>query len=264
MSIQTSSTLSSLGSKSTSIPDVVSTTKKKQHSPWYHSVWLRSIGHVIAFALLFMASFISLRLHSLGRGVWKNAVYHASTQWAAPVHTLGIFGGHATQRSTNLGVSFQRTITDFPQDSTSSFTLLFEDAERHCGARDEYGPNNCHYDWKESVVGSYHVDMPAKVLNETANLEVTMMLDNRVPYKLECPLCGQDCVLEIPVFKVHYTIPNPPCPVSLQNRSEDFEFQLWRASPTDGWLTIPVSGSGKIYEAPGIELASFDFHLTAR
>merc|ERR1712137_1497453 len=69
MSFQTNSTLSSLGSKSTSVPGIVSTTKKKKQ-PWYQSVWIRSVGHVLVFALLFMSSLISLQFHSLGHSFW--------------------------------------------------------------------------------------------------------------------------------------------------------------------------------------------------
>lgn len=90
------------------------------------------------------------------------------------------------------------------------------------------------------------------------------MLDNRVPYSLSCPLCGQDCVLQLPVLKVHYTIPMPPCPVSLEDREQAFAFHLWRMSPTDGWLTIPISGTGQVYEAPDALLASFVVHVTVR
>jgi hypothetical protein len=165
---------------------------------------------------------------------------------------------------SNLGVSFSRSINDIPQDETFTFTLSFDDPNHHCQTSDHFGPNNCHYEWNEYVTGSYHVEMPDKFLNESASVEVTAMLDNRVPYKVECPVCGQDCVLEIPVFKIRYTIPMPPCPVSLKNRTEGFEFHLWRMSPTDGWLTVPVSASGVVYEAPGIELASFEMHLTVR
>ena len=291
LSIQTSSTLSSLGSKSTSVPYVVSTSSSRssptkvahQQRNWKRTNWFRTIRHVLVFAGLFLASLICLQfhfiLHSTASGMWNNFVESASSWTPSLVTMVSSFDRAVAARlpvssssssspssRSNLGVSFQRFIHDIPQDETFNFTLSLDDGTDHCVTEDQYGPNNCHYEWNDSVKGSYLVEMEDdKVLTETAIIEVTAMLDNRVPYKVECHLCGQDCVLEIPIFKVHYTIPMPPCPLSLKDRTAKFDFHLWRSSPTDGWLTIPVSASGTVRESPGgAELASFDFHLTAR
>jgi hypothetical protein len=56
------------------------------------------------------------------------------------------------------GVSFQRTITTFP--GNSSFELYFDD--QHCNSKDAFGDNHCHYDWSDDVTGDYSI-----LVNET-------------------------------------------------------------------------------------------------
>lgn len=75
ISIQTSSTLSSLGSRSAStiVPADIMTTKEKGRS-WRHSLWFRGLCQVLSFVLLLFAASLVLQLHSIGNRAWNSAV----------------------------------------------------------------------------------------------------------------------------------------------------------------------------------------------
>ena len=56
-------------------------------------------------------------------------------------------------RKSSAGVSFQRTISNFPSNST--FLLKFGD--KKCQDSDTFGDNHCHYDWGDHVSADYSI-----------------------------------------------------------------------------------------------------------
>jgi hypothetical protein len=57
----------------------------------------------------------------------------------------------STNSSIASGVTFSREIAAIPNGS--SFDLIF--GANHCTSQDKYGDNNCHFDWGETLQGSY-------------------------------------------------------------------------------------------------------------
>lgn len=58
------------------------------------------------------------------------------------------------------GVTFTRTITQFPDDAAFSMNLddhNDNDQQHVCQQRDEYGDNECHFDWGQLVTGNFTV-----------------------------------------------------------------------------------------------------------
>ena len=54
------------------------------------------------------------------------------------------------------GVTFRRTITRFPHEA--SFVMNMNG--HYCQERDEYGDNQCHYEWGQDAAGNYTVQLP--------------------------------------------------------------------------------------------------------
>lgn len=55
------------------------------------------------------------------------------------------------RNSISSGVTFSREISIVPEGS--SFDLVFGD--NHCTSQDQFGDNECHFDWGETVRGNY-------------------------------------------------------------------------------------------------------------
>lgn len=56
------------------------------------------------------------------------------------------------------GLSFTRTISDIP----GSFDLQFDG--NHCQLQDDYGDNECHFDWGEDITGRYKVQIDEDIV----------------------------------------------------------------------------------------------------
>jgi hypothetical protein len=163
-------------------------------------------------------------------------------------------------RSAN-GVSFHRIIGTFPEHS--QFLLELEDSSNHCHDYDEFGSNDCHFNWQEEAIGNFSTAI-SKVLDETSFIEAHVLLEGHIPYKLHCALCGQPCEVGLPIIDFKYTFRMPACPVELTNHFQDFRFQLWSHSPTDGLVSISLEGSAIVYSAPTEILAEFEVVGTIR
>jgi hypothetical protein len=71
----------------------------------------------------------------------------------------------------------------------------------------------------------------------------TKKIDGKIPWSFTCKLCGEDCVLQVPVIKVDFSLPMPPCPVQPNKRSHTLEYQLWKSSPSHGWVSTSFEGT---------------------
>ena len=89
-------------------------------------------------------------------------------------------------------------------------------------------------------------------------------IDAKVPWSFQCPLCGQDCVLEVPVIKLTHTLKMPDCPITPKKRSHSLTYHLWRASPTNGWISVPFVGDVQIFKEPDEVFAEFSVLATVR
>ncbi|KAL3941002.1 MAG: hypothetical protein SGARI_000756, partial [Bacillariaceae sp.] len=159
-----------------------------------------------------------------------------------------------TLQSSPKGVSFHRVITDFPENS--EFFLSFEKQETWCQANDIYGANDCHFDWNDDVVGNFSTAIP-QMLDESSSLHADLVLEGHIPYTIDCALCGEPCKLEVPLIHFEYSLQMPDCPVDLSVHAQDFDFQLWKHSPTEGLVSVSVEGNAVVYSAPGQKMAEF-------
>mmetsp|Transcript_15269 Transcript_15269/g.22510 ORF Transcript_15269/g.22510 Transcript_15269/m.22510 type:complete len:190 (-) Transcript_15269:85-654(-) len=150
--------------------------------------------------------------------------------------------------SVASGLSFTRTIYEVP----GSFDLRFNG--NNCGSTDDHGDNDCHFDWGDDVTGVYKLNI-ANIIDATDKFEGHFKIDSFISYSFSCALCGEDCVLEVPVVKFKYIIPMPSCPVPAHNETTQIEYQLSKHSPTEGILTH-LEGHVKVVKASGETLAN--------
>jgi hypothetical protein len=208
---------------------------------------------LIAFGFLFLMSFQLMKAkefcHSLFDTNLNSPLLH---MYRAAFHPR--FQGESLQLSKK-GVSFHRVITNFPDNS--EFLLSFEKEESYCEAIDEFGANNCHFNWREEVVGNFSTAI-SQQLDEESSLQADLVLEGHIPYRINCALCGQPCKIGLPIIHFEYSLHMPPCPVDLSNHSQDFHYQLWKHSPTEGMVSISVEGNAVVYSSPGKKLAEFE------
>jgi hypothetical protein len=169
-------------------------------------------------------------------------------------------GGSSIDRSTK-GVSFHRVIGTFPEKS--QFLLELEDSSSHCQVYDEFGVNDCHFNWKEEAVGNFSTAI-STVLDESSSIDVHLVLEGHIPYQVNCALCGQPCDVVVPVINFKYTFRMPDCPVDLKDHFQDFHYRLWSHSPTDGMISLSLEGTAIVYSAPKEILAEFEIIGTIR
>lgn len=83
--------------------------------------------------------------------------------------------GHSDQSSSSHGVSFQRTIENFPTNST--FQLFFD--KEKCQDEDSFGNSHCHYDWGDHVTADYSIFVN-ETLTESAFVEGTFKARRKI------------------------------------------------------------------------------------
>jgi len=131
------------------------------------------------------------------------------------------------------------------------------DGPKHCTLRDEYGDNNCHFDWGEKIHGKVTVKLNDPIV-EGDYMVGALLIDKFIPYKFRCALCGEDCVLEIPVIKHNESIPMEKCPISVHETNANVIYQMMDESPTHGKIATKVDGTVQLTQAAtGKTLALF-------
>ena len=169
------------------------------------------------------------------------------------IHRTFFQDGIATTSNKNKnhhvgnGVSFERTISNFPPHV--SFDLNFLPTS-FCDNHDKYGDNNCDYPWGTTLIANYSFASGFRMLTRNARAIGEFHLDDKIPWKFNCVLCGQDCVLEVPVIDLKYKFPMPKCPILLPPTAKSYQrtFRFWKVSPTHGWITTKIEGHVTVYK----------------
>jgi hypothetical protein len=108
---------------------------------------------------------------------------------------------------------------------------MVEFDDQHCTKKDAYGQNDCHYNWGDHVAVNYSIFVN-QTLDERAYMEGNFKVDNKVNWRFNCAVCGEDCVFKMPVIDFKYSIPMPDCPVKPLTRAHTMDYDLWKKSPT--------------------------------
>lgn len=119
------------------------------------------------------------------------------------------------------------------------------DDSSHCVDSDIYGDNTCHFTWGENLGITINSDLNVEIQADDYLLG-EIKIDTIVPYNFRCHLCGEDCILKIPVIKRSIVIPMPKvCPV--ESISQYLIQKLQDHSP----VPVEVKLSGKLFIVQG-------------
>jgi hypothetical protein len=219
---------------------------------WQQSV----VFQILAFFVLFGLCVKFMALKEFCHAFLQHDFHFSFLTTHGPALRGGLFNARSPK-----GISFHRVIGKFPEDS--QFLLQLEENSTHCQVYDDFGVNDCHFNWKEEAVGNFSTAI-STVLDESSFVEAHLVLEGHIPYKLSCALCGQPCEVGLPVIDFKYTFRMPDCPVDLRNHFQDFQYQLWSHSPTEGMVSISLEATATVYSAPGVQLAEFEVKGTIR
>lgn len=154
-------------------------------------------------------------------------------------------------KPTKDGIGFKRKITQVEDGAT--FFLEFSGGT--CQTNDSYGDSSCQYQWGESIVANYTLQLGEK-LDEGDVLKANLKVDHLVPYSFICAVCGSDCVLKVPVVDLQWSFPTPACPIDTNLIIDSFREDLGKTSPTDG-IPVHVEGGVHIVRESGDIAAAF-------
>eukprot|EP00588_Corethron_pennatum_P014974 CAMPEP_0194281580 /NCGR_PEP_ID=MMETSP0169-20130528/21035_1 /TAXON_ID=218684 /ORGANISM="Corethron pennatum, Strain L29A3" /LENGTH=177 /DNA_ID=CAMNT_0039026675 /DNA_START=416 /DNA_END=949 /DNA_ORIENTATION=+ len=171
----------------------------------------------------------------------------------------------------DLGLKFSRKISIVDSDIISSAKLIFSSNGGSCEHSDQFGDNDCKFDWGDRVAGEFEVkfvggdDEKSPELGGDARIEVDMKAGPKMKeadFQISCQVCGQDCVVEIPLVSKKVTIKMPDCPVTLKNLEFNFDQALPEKSPVPSLMTIAGDGTVRVVTPQGkLMEAQFDFEM---
>ncbi len=145
-------------------------------------------------------------------------------------------------------ISVSRSIDSVMSGASGTVTL-----DSGCANKDQYGSNNCDLKWGNSYTVTIDANN-AEDLNGKANIAVDMKVDNIIPFKITCPVCGANCTFEVPVVKTKETIQLPPCPIAKGEYKQMYNFTLPSKSPVP--VKTSAKGTVKLNDDAGNNVAS--------
>ena len=84
--------------------------------------------------------------------------------------------------------------------------------------------------------------------------DCTDQVNNVLPFKVDCAVCGADCVVTIPIIKKKITIKGQPCRVKAGTLSGTTVLAIPAKDPVP--LKVTFSGSGTIQDSKGTVVVS--------
>lgn len=152
-----------------------------------------------------------------------------------------------TKKST--GISFTRKV-EFKSDEVN---IAVDYDDNHCKSKDDYGDNECHYNWGETM--NPQIDVKFKTegdgFKEGDLVKGSMRVGYIVPWYFTCAVCGKDCVLRLPIVFFPINIPLPPCPMGKEEIPSTLSLPVGSSSPFHG---IPLHLKGDLTLKRGKEV----------
>lgn len=163
--------------------------------------------------------------------------------------------------SSTASISFSRTVEAI--GSGDSFDLELEGSNgNNCGSSDEYGVNDCTFDWGENITGSFAGVLSAP-LNDGSTLDVDLKVDKVVSWKFTCPVCGGNCTTEIPVVKTPVNVATPDCPIPSGSVELPIEIALPQDDPLGG-VKVTATGTVGVKDENGDDVLKLGLDLSAQ
>jgi hypothetical protein len=113
------------------------------------------------------------------------------------------------------------------------------------------GSNNCDLDWGKPYDVTYNVSLERPITTGatiSADLKASI-----IPLKFDCPACGGNCSVKIPIVGKTINIALPPCPINPNALKGSKSITLPAKSPIP--LKLDVKGSITVKNGDGTVLA---------
>ena len=173
-------------------------------------------------------------------------------------HAWPVTSSADSDQSTPLGLSFTRQVSKIPDGS--SFQMSMNGT--HCSKEDSFGDNICHFNWGDDIIGSFAVDLPSIVVLDKGDIfKGSFFIDKYVPFHFQCPVCGEDCIVQAPLVHLNWSIPMPPsCPIYVNQTDPPATYHLFAhlppTSPTKGILATSVNGTVQVIRGSKTQTSS--------
>lgn len=144
------------------------------------------------------------------------------------------------EKLSGNGIYFSRDIDILTDDLDVNFGF----DEGHCDSTDRYGGNKCHYTWGETINIGINVDLNNNAFQKEDVVHASLKVDYFVSWKFDCKICGEDCVVTIPIANFDIHISMPPCPLGNADIPTLMQLPLGDSSPFEG---VPLHIDGNLF-----------------
>lgn len=156
------------------------------------------------------------------------------------------------------GVSFSRDVKQVPPNS---YVKLNFDEGSHCKLSDNFGDNDCEFKWGETIQGNF-TEISDVTLDAGDKLVFHIEAEKVFHIDFSCDVCGEDCVITIPVINDKIVFAMPPCPIE-----SPFTYLFTQVMPDSATFELAFLMSGHVYllkngdENQKISNADFTFKI---
>jgi len=110
-----------------------------------------------------------------------------------------------------------------------------------CTSADQYGSNDCTMNWGQTYTINETVALQKEVTG-TSKLSVQATVAGIIPLAFECPMCGANCTVTIPIINKKESWYMGPCPIKAATENKVIPLPLPASNP----IGIPVSITGTV------------------
>jgi hypothetical protein len=147
-------------------------------------------------------------------------------------------------------ITVSRTVNSISA-GTGKLTL----AGGSCKSSDAYGSNDCVLDWGKSYTAAANGTL-TKAIESGDTFTADFTVDELLPFKFTCQLCGVDCSFTLPVVRKHVSFAMPACPITAGAVHVSKSFTLPTSSPVP--LKSGFKGTVIAEDKAGNSLASIN------
>ena len=140
-------------------------------------------------------------------------------------------------------------------NSISAGTGMLTLAGSSCKSSDAYGSNDCVLDWGKSYTAAANGTL-TKAIESGDTFTADFTVDELLPFKFTCQLCGVDCSFTLPVVRKYVSFAMPACPITAGAVHVSKSFTLPTSSPIP--LKSGFKGTVIAQDKAGNSLASIN------
>ena len=160
--------------------------------------------------------------------------------------------------SVRCDIEFSRTITAIGEDGTLDLELQGDSGDE-CASEDEYGSNDCKFDWGETITGSFAGTL-GNPIEEGSTLNVNLKVNKVISWKFSCAACGANCSTTVPVVNEPVNFAMPDCPLPAGVIDVPLEAALPDSSPLPAGKVTAVGSIG-VKDAAGNDVLAMDVDI---